>query len=917
MVFERSGMSGSVQASADRRVRFRRVSVTIGIALGAVLATVFLLALTDGFFVGSDLPHPRLETVEPIGGAPPILRSATGSPARRERGTSRPGPRPLALAAGSGVAAIATAGVVVVRTRTRNPRARSVRHTRSGSGRRGPSRLRRRVAVTSGWGALGLIAVSVFAGLWAWHHLAATGRTLRPDSDRAGYAPPELPPGTGSVIDATDPVTRSARPYRRTVALTFEGGPDPRWTPEVLDVLQAHDVPGTFFLIGRNVVQHPGLARRETNEGHETGLLSFDQVDLAAVSAEEMNRELRLTQAAITGATGRQSVLLRPPYVGSAALVGSNELDVSRRAADLGYLTVLTDHDSGDWRRDAVSAIVRRAMPEDGLGGIITFRDGGKDRQQTVAALSALIVRLRSDGYRFVTVSELARVPSVVRSAPPLAHARGVAILTSLRVGRWLTEILGVVIGFVTAVAVVRILVLSLFAVRQARRERRSPLRRPRLDPVLPIPVTVIVPAHNEASSIERTVRALLASSHPQFEVIVVDDGSDDATAAVVRAIHDHRLSVLSISRRGKAAALNTALLRARNDVVVTIDADTIVEWTTIEHLARPFQHPDVGAASGFLMPQRGDSVLSHCQYLEYLMGSQLDRRAFDLLGSTGTVPGAVGAYRRRAVEEVGGFSGATLAEDTDLTLALGRAGWKIRFVADAPARTEAPTTWRGFWQQRTRWSLGILQCSWLYTKRGNGNAPWRWRTVTLPSFVVFHALLPLSFLALDLAALYGLATGQLGPLVIWSVFTVAQFVGAFVALRLAGERYPALIGLPLQYFVFRQALALLVLQSATKALVGAAEPWSRAPRVSDQRGRGGAGAELTLDISEGEEHGHAHHPDERATESVELEADHRGERGEERADAQRRVLESVATGQGLGGVERDEQHHDEETLLG
>ena len=382
-------------------------------------------------------------------------------------------------------------------------------------------------------------------------------------------------------------------------------------------------------------------------------------------------------------------------------------------------------------------------------------------------------------------------------------------------------------------------------------------------------------------------------------------------------SIGDDRLSVVSLSWRGKAAALNTALFRARHDVVVTIDADTIVERTTIERLALAFRHPDVGAASGFLMPQPGASVLADCQYLEYLMGSQLDRRAFDLLGSTATVPGAVGAYRRRAIEGVGGFSGATLAEDTDLTLALGRAGWRIRFVADAPARTEAPTTWRGFWRQRTRWSLGILQCSWLYTRKSNRSAPWRWRMLTLPSFVAFNALLPLTFLAIDLAAVFGIATGQLGPVVVWTVFTLAQLVGACVALHLGGEGYSALIGLPLQYVMFRQALACLVLQAAVKAIVGASEPWTRAPRASDLSRSGGSGAELALDVAEREQHRHPHDPHERATEPVELEADHRGERGEERADPQRRPFELEPPGEGLDHVERDEQHHDEDALLG
>ena len=419
-MFGHSRTNSPFRTSRGARIGLRRALVATALGVGAALAALFLLALADGFFVGSEFPQARLAEVQPIRGAPAILRSEhtqqVGDAANRARA---PDLRLALLGAGLSAAVGSAAFWILVRRRKRRDASRpGLRAAPEGAGPRW-ARIRHRVVAASAWAVLGLAAASVAAGLWAWH-AASAGHPGRAEAREL----PVLGPATGSVIDATNSSVRSAHPYRKTVALTFEGGPDPRWTPAVLRVLREHAVPATFFLVGRNVVEHPELARREVREGHEAGLLSFNHVDLGSLSTEQMAQELRLTQAAITGATRQRSALLRPPYVGSAVLAGKRAVRTFRRASDLGYLTVLTDEDSADWRRDGVAAIVRRAMPDNGRGGIITFRDGGEDRRHTVAALSAVISQLRSKGYRFVMVSELARVPSAVGPAPPLIHMR-------------------------------------------------------------------------------------------------------------------------------------------------------------------------------------------------------------------------------------------------------------------------------------------------------------------------------------------------------------------------------------------------------------------------------------------------------------------------------------------------------------
>jgi cellulose synthase/poly-beta-1,6-N-acetylglucosamine synthase-like glycosyltransferase len=230
-------------------------------------------------------------------------------------------------------------------------------------------------------------------------------------------------------------------------------------------------------------------------------------------------------------------------------------------------------------------------------------------------------------------------------------------------------------------------------------------------------PVSVIVPAYNERATIAATVRSLACGTHPNIEVVVVDDESSDGTAEEVERLGLTNARVVRVPAGGKAAALNAGLSLAAHDLVVMVDADTIVEPDAIHRLVQPFADPSVGAVAGNVKVGNRRGVLARWQHIEYVFGFNLDRRLYETFDCMPTVPGPLGAFRREAVRDTAGLSRSTLAEDTDLTMGVHRAGWQVVYEDSAIARTEAPSTIRELWRQRYRWSYGTMQAMWRHRR--------------------------------------------------------------------------------------------------------------------------------------------------------------------------------------------------------
>jgi cellulose synthase/poly-beta-1,6-N-acetylglucosamine synthase-like glycosyltransferase/peptidoglycan/xylan/chitin deacetylase (PgdA/CDA1 family) len=657
--------------------------------------------------------------------------------------------------------------------------------------------------------------------------LAAQGLSTRTTGRGATPAPSNGGPlsGSGSLLTwAGDRLeSRDAQPGRR-VALTFDDGPDPRWTPRIADALMRLHAPATFFVVGSEVVRHPDVVRRLHREGFELGNHTFTHADVTALPGWERRLQIGLTDNALAGTVGIRPRLFRPPYSSTPAGATTRQMHAIESVARQGYDVVLTDLDGEDWRRPGVPEIVASATPQGGRGGIILLHDGGGDRSQTVRAIERLVPQLRARGFRLVTVSELAGLPreqAEVRVGG-WDRTRGRILITTLGISRWTTTILAWLLVLVAVLFVVRVFLLLTFARRHAR-SVRSRTREADFAP----PVSVIVPAYNEVVNIERSVRSLEASDYPELEVLVVDDGSADGTGDLVESLGLQRTRVLRQENSGKPAALNHGIEEARHDVVVMVDADTVFEPSTLSELVQPFRSSEVGAVSGNTKVGNRRRLLGRWQHIEYVMGFNLDRRLYDVLRCMPTVPGAIGAFRREVLVEVGGVSSATLAEDTDLTLAIGRAGWRVVYAENARAWTEAPATLRGLWCQRYRWCYGTLQSVWkhraAFWRRGEHAIGRR----GLPYLVLFQILLPLFAPLIDLFSIYGLLF--LDPLAIlgfWVTFTALQLLLGWYAFRLDRESPRVLWAMPLQQFVYRQLMYLVVVESVLTAIQGSRLHW-------------------------------------------------------------------------------------------
>ncbi|MEV6380499.1 glycosyltransferase, partial [Streptomyces sp. NPDC051773] len=523
------------------------------------------------------------------------------------------------------------------------------------------------------------VLASVLATLLAALFLATS--VLRGDGDRGvahdrgpNHLVPQSAAQGGPVLDMRTAGPVSLRIPSQTVALTFDDGPDPTWTPQILQLLAAEQVPATFFVTGAHVAEHPELVRAQTAAGHEVGLHTFTHTDLATAPHWRTRLELAASRAALAGATGTSTTLLRPPYSSMPDAVGNRDWQAMQTTGELGYLTVLSTHDGIDWQAREAEEIVRGALPEHGEGAVVLLHDGGGDRSRTVAALSGIIDTLKARGYRFTTVSQAVGLPPQTSPASAFDRWYGTALITLVQTAAALPPYLDRLLAGVALLTAARLLLLAAAAAVHRRRtaHRTLPSQTPRPH------VSAIVPAHNEEATVAACVRALLNGGCPDIDIVVVDDGSTDGTAAAARSVADPRVRVITQPNRGKPAALNAGIAHTAHDVIVMVDADTVIVPGAIARLAAAFTDPSVGAVAGNTKVANRTGLLALWQHLEYVMSFGLERRLFDLIGASPTVPGAIGAFRRTALASCGGISADTLAEDTDIAMALCRADWRV-----------------------------------------------------------------------------------------------------------------------------------------------------------------------------------------------------------------------------------------------
>ncbi|MFN7996328.1 MAG: glycosyltransferase [Bryobacteraceae bacterium] len=621
----------------------------------------------------------------------------------------------------------------------------------------------------------------------------------------------------------------------KVLCLTFDDGPDPRYTPAVLDILKAHDVRATFFIIGANADQNIGLIKREYAEGHDIGNHTYTHPNIAMVSPQRAALELSTTQRIIENALGVSTVLFRPPYNADSQPQTPEEILPVLRAQNAGYVTVGERIDPRDWAAgvtaDEIISEIETELAQDNPGHMILLHDAGGDRSATIEALPRLIERLKANGYQFVPLSEL-----MGQTRPELMPVPSGEEMRWARIEGGAFDFQGVfkkIVGILFLWAIYLTLARSVFfgalAFVQKRRARRA-----RFDANFRPPVSVIIAAYNEEKVIERTVVSVLENGYPELEIVVVDDGSKDRTLDVLREHFgaDSRVRILTQPNGGKSSALNHAIGQARNEILVALDADTIFRRGTIEKLVRHFCDSSVGAVSGNARVGNRNRWITRFQSIEYIYGFNLDRRALDLLNAITVVPGAVGAWRKELIVDLGGFGHDTLAEDTDLTLKIRREGFTIRYEESAVAFTEAPEDTRGLAKQRFRWAFGTLQAAWKHRDALFVPKYGSLGFVALPSIWVFQVLLSALSPFAELAMIIALFAGNWRiVLAFYLGFFILEFLTGLFAYKLEGEKPWDLVLLFFQRVYYRELMYYVVAKSLIFAVRGRVVGWGKLER--------------------------------------------------------------------------------------
>ncbi len=662
------------------------------------------------------------------------------------------------------------------------------------------------------------------------------------------------------------------------VAISFDDGPDPKWTPKILDILKQKNVKGTFFLIGAEAAENIGLMQRLAREGNEVGNHTYTHPDISENSAQQLDLQIKLTERLFASKLDVQPLYFRPPYDIDEEPETDDQAAPIVSIQNQGYIVIGSKIDTDDWNehpRKSPEEITQSVLTQLQImkskpqfrGSIILMHDGGGDRSATVAALPVLIDSLRAHGYSIVPVSALMgktaaevmpklTLTQFLRALPDSVAFSGVEMI-----GRFI-----VFVFFVGDILMgLRLLFIGILAVIDRLRKphaQASPGFNPR--------VAVLIPAYNEETVIVRTIRSVLNSDYKNLHVIVIDDGSDDrttevATQAYAAEIAAGRLQVLTKANGGKAAALNYALDRLTEEIYIGIDADTVIATDAISKLLPHFEDPRIGAMAGNAKVGNRVNLWTRWQALEYITSQNFERRALDLFHVVTVVPGAIGAWRTAPVKAAGGYPINTVAEDADLTMNLLEQGFRVDYEDRSLAFTEAPIDAKGLMRQRFRWSFGTLQAIWKHRAAFVRNKAMG--LFALPNILIFQMFLPLVSPFIDMMFLYGVANylvdrhyhpeaasaASLDKLLVFFLgFLIIDFVTSSLAFSLE-RRHPAnkgdgwlLFHIWLQRFAYRQVFSIVLFKTVKRAIDGKPFNWDKIQRTAKMSKRTEAITEMT-----------------------------------------------------------------------
>lgn len=624
---------------------------------------------------------------------------------------------------------------------------------------------------------------------------------------------------------------RYGKPKGKEVVLTFDDGPDPQYTPRILDILKKNNVKASFFVVGENAEVNPDIIERIYKEGHEIGNHTFTHPNIAEVSELTTKMELNATQRLVEELTGHSMVMFRPPYVADAEPSTQEEIVPILRAQKEGYTMIGELIDPRDWESPKPDVIVKRIGEQLHLGNVILLHDAGGHRENTIKALPNIIKELKNKGYKFVTIGELL---GKNRDAimPVVTPNENVFMFYDKQVFGGIVAfkyVISVLFTVAIILGIFRFIFLIYFSWKQKKDHTSLPI-----DETYKPTVSVVIAAYNEEKVICKTISSILQSDYSNFEIIVVDDGSKDDTSKIVRETFkdNNRVKVITKKNGGKSSAVNVGFKESNSEIVVALDADTLIDKNAIPLMVRHFKDKKVAAVSGNCKVGNVHNLLTTWQHVEYITGFNLERRAFAYLNCITVVPGAIGAWRREAVKAAGYYEEDTLAEDTDITLKLLKNGYRIAYEEMAYAYTESPEDVKSLIKQRYRWSYGTLQCLWKHKDAVFSLKQKALGFIALPNMWLFQYILQSISPLTDIYFIIGIASKDYKKVLIYYIsFFIIDFLASLYAFRLEKENPKPLIWLFLQRIIYRQFMTYVVIKSIFSAFKGITVGWNKLQR--------------------------------------------------------------------------------------
>ncbi|MDF1496516.1 MAG: glycosyltransferase [Patescibacteria group bacterium] len=618
----------------------------------------------------------------------------------------------------------------------------------------------------------------------------------------------------------------------KQLVMIIDGGPDPVWTPKILDILDQNQITAAFFVTTPSAEKYPELLKTIADRGHIIGNRGGDYVDADVVSRQVLIDNVNQTQKIIQQELLANTRLYLRQYHSFSLPASTSDAEHIKDISELGFFIVRANIDAKDWKVGASSAEIINNVrtdlnnADDGTH-LLAFQGSGSDREQTVIAMAEIIPEAKNAGYRFTGINEAVGLskndvmPTLERNEAIFARAiQTVSTMTSMVWPMVLALFL-----VTTIFSLIRILLMYIFASRSVKRHRKKVNTQIRW-------VSVLIPAYNEEQTIAMTLTALQKSDHKRFEALVIDDGSTDKTAEVVQKFvdTDDRIKLISKSNGGKSSALNLGMRLAKYKLVVTIDGDTILQTQAIDELIKPFADKRVDAVCGNIEVGNVCNALTAFQALEYITAQNFDRNALEELNAINVVPGATGAWKKDKILEIGGYEDDTLTEDADLTIRLLAAGGKIVYAHNARSYTEAPQTLSALAKQRFRWSFGTFQCLGKHYKLFfKGRVGW----ISLPNIFIFQIVFPILAPIGDIVFLIALFSGSFG-VIFWGYlfFTAMELISAMYAFIIDKKPKRLLLMAFVQRFYYRQFLYITILRAIFAILRGRRYGWNKLERL-------------------------------------------------------------------------------------